>query len=535
MKVGCKIGAHIPPRVKLTSNIMERCKNLVVILPRDLPLSLPAPLSNSKYPHWEQQLSTVKNTGEDWMYPTESSQFSNKCLVVSPRGRATQTPGFSTLDDGEVHRIHQLAGGIPHKLKSNGIEEASIYIHPELMDLHPDIQGIVLNGIILGGYEGKAPGNAQTGNDNGTPTTANLSQITLLSEADSELQSTWWRMMGQSTIYTRNLLRQTGSVGTPKYVEEVARELVEELQREGRAVRMTHSLRGDDLAKDGLNLLYAVGCAAETPPALIILEYRGDPHSEDTLALVGKGVSYDTGGLNLKGAVHMNEMHLDKGGACSVLGAFRGIALSGARVNVNVALALAENAIGPRSYKPGDIIQGHNGVTVEIGNTDAEGRLCLADAISYVQKECSPKVLIDMATLTGAVVVALGVQTAGVMGNHLPLTFDLCESGNSVFEYSWPLPIARDHIQAIKGTYADISNIGKPGAGGGSSCAGAFLGKFVEEGVKWAHVDVAGTMFGADSNTILKKGGTGWGVHTLMQFVRRQLEKERGEEGRFIQ
>jgi len=199
-----------------------------------------------------------------------------------------------------------------------------------------------------------------------------------------------------------------------------------------------------------MGLFHAVGRAALSEPRLIVVKYEGDPDNKDCIALVGKGLTYDTGGLNLKPTGSMENMYGDKNGACAVLGALHGVLNSQPKINIVFALGIAENAIGSRSYKPGDILKSMKGLTVEIGNTDAEGRLVLADTFTYVQREFKPTEMIDLATLTGACMVALGSETAGLFSNNDEIASSLLKSGTKVFEPLWRLPIAQEHRDAMK-------------------------------------------------------------------------------------
>ena len=210
-----------------------------------------------------------------------------------------------------------------------------------------------------------------------------------------------------------------------------------------------------------MNLFHSVGKAATSKPRAVIIKYQGDASRDEIdLALIGKGVTFDTGGLNLKPTGFMEDMYGDKNGACAVIGALHGCLDLEPEKNIVFAVGLAENAIDAKSYKPGDIIQSMKGLTVEIGNTDAEGRLVLADTMTYVQQEFTPKRLIDLATLTGAVKVALGLQTAGFWSNNDVLAEQLLASSKQTFEPLWRLPIMKEHRETMKRKQADLNNKG---------------------------------------------------------------------------
>ena len=288
-------------------------------------------------------------------------------------------------------------------------------------------------------------------------------------------------------------------------------------------VKEVRTLATKELLENGMKLLYAVGQSAEDEPRCVIVNYQGNPDSSDVdLALVGKGVTYDTGGLNLKLGANMFAMFGDKNGACAVLGALHGCLKLKPKKNIVFSVGLVENAIDSKSYKPGDIISSMKGLTVEIGNTDAEGRLVLCDQFTYVQKMFAPKQMIDLATLTGAVKVALGAETAGIFSNDDELAKSIIASGDRTFEPFWRLPITDEHRDNMRGKQSDLCNLGKTPFGG-SCTAAAFLEFFVEKGTKWAHLDIAGPGMMGGPKPPLCEHGTGFGVQTLLDHITKNL------------
>jgi len=224
-----------------------------------------------------------------------------------------------------------------------------------------------------------------------------------------------------------------------------------------------------------------VGKGALSEPRCVIVDYRGNPESDQVdVALVGKGLTFDTGGLNLKPTRAIEDMHLDKGGACAVMGALRGALDLNLQKNVVFVMALAENAIGAGVYKPGDIIKSLKGHTVEVGNTDAEGRLVLADAITYTCREYKPEKLVDIATLTGSIMVALGEETAGLFANDDKMADDLLKAGKDTGETLWRMPVMAEHRKGVKRAASDLNNCGKSRYADASSAA-AFLELFLEK------------------------------------------------------
>ena len=264
--------------------------------------------------------------------------------------------------------------------------------------------------------------------------------------------------------------------------------------------------------------MHAVGRSSVNEPIMVSLEWRGDSSRDEFLSLVGKGVCFDAGGLNLKPSTAIGGMHNDKHGACSVLSAIQSIARLQLKVNVVATIGLAENFIGPDSFRPLDIIQSRKGLTVQIGNTDAEGRLVLADCMNWVQENYKVRSMLDMATLTGAVVIALGKNRAGVFSNSDQLAGELAKVGEEIGQKTWRLPIDDYHHDLIKAKHADITNASRK-TEAHSSQAAAFLEKFVEKGVNWAHIDIAGT--GDQDST-----STGYGAKLLLHWVRSQVKKQ---------
>ncbi|KAG6618453.1 cytosol aminopeptidase [Phytophthora cinnamomi] len=319
--------------------------------------------------------------------------------------------------------------------------------------------------------------------------------------------------VGEETVFARNLGNERSHIVNPAFMEEVARASAD---LPNMSVRV---LQQQDLEKEGMNMFLSVGQAAVCPPRLVILEYRGNPDSDEKVALVGKGVTFDTGGLNLKPSGSIEDMHTDMCGSAAVLGAVRAASRQGLKVNIVCALALAENAIGSEAVKPLTIVKSHKGITVENNNTDAEGRLVLGDAMSYVQKEYKPKKVIDVATLTGACMIALGEHCAGLFSNSDDLAKKLQEAGTECHERCWRLPILPEHTAALKGSQSDSRSTGR-GRYGGASTAAAFLQQFVYEGVDWAHLDIAGPSNYSSAKSYFPKGATGFGVQLLYTYLK---------------
>lgn len=267
----------------------------------------------------------------------------------------------------------------------------------------------------------------------------------------------------------------------------------------------------------GMGCLIGVSSGSKQEPRMLVIEYKGS-RKKDFYALVGKGVTFDSGGLSLKPSENMGEMKGDMSGAATVAAAINAAAELKLPVNIKAVLPCVENMPGKDAMKPGDVLLSMSGKTVEIIDTDCEGRLILADVIYYISKE-KPKAIIDMATLTGACTRALGYETAGIFGTDKELIQKLINSGSSTHENCWELPITREHKKAIESDIADIKNMGYSSGVAGASTAAAFLKAFTNN-TTWAHIDIAGVHWAKKERNYIKKGPTGWGVRLLLDFFK---------------
>lgn len=269
----------------------------------------------------------------------------------------------------------------------------------------------------------------------------------------------------------------------------------------------------------GLNGIVSVGKGSQNPPKLIILEYHGSTDDRKPYLLVGKGVTFDTGGISLKDHDKMDEMKFDKSGGCNVVAIMKAVASLKLPINVVGIIPSVENMPSSTSYRPGDIIKMYNGKTVEVLNTDAEGRLILADALSFGIASYNPKAVIDLATLTGACIIALGTNVAAVMGTNKKFIDELHQVSDRTGEKIWELPLYEEFNEQIKSSIADIKNIG--GRPGGAITAAAFLSNFTH-GIPWIHIDIAGTAWtqeGTFERSYNPKGATGFGIRTLVKLL----------------
>ncbi len=315
--------------------------------------------------------------------------------------------------------------------------------------------------------------------------------------------------------FARDLVTEPGNVIYPEsYAEKI-----KELSSLGVDVEI---LDEDDMEELGMGALLGVGQGSACESHLVIMRWDGSENlTEPPVAFVGKGVTFDTGGISLKPGSGMEDMKFDMGGSAAVVGAMKALAGRNAKVNVVGVVGLVENMPSSTAQRPGDVVTSMSGQTIEIINTDAEGRLVLADALWYTQDRFKPKVMLDLATLTGAIMVALGQEYAGIFSNNDELSEKLTEAGRQVDEPVWRMPMSKAYDKQINSKIADMKNMG--GKYAGSIAAAQFLQRYVND-VPWVHIDIAGTAWKTETSDIADRGATGYGVRLLDQLVRNNYE-----------
>ena len=320
--------------------------------------------------------------------------------------------------------------------------------------------------------------------------------------------------IGESVCLARDLGNAPGNVATPSKLANVAKEIAEEGQ-----MKVTIFDR-EEFTEMGMGGLAGVAQGTDEPPKFIILEYNNGGGKKPKV-LVGKGLTFDSGGISIKPAAKMDQMKYDMCGSAVVLGVFHALSKLKPEINVVGIIPSTENLSGSRAVKPGDVLTAYNGKTIEVLNTDAEGRLILADGLSYASKHYDPEYILDFATLTGAIVVTLGHIATGVMGNDDKLMEEVKISSKKTGEKVWELPLWPDYCKQIKSDVADIKNMGSAGQAG-SIAAGAFLKEFVKENIPWVHFDIAGTAWGAKPSSINPKGSaTGVAIRLVLDMLRK--------------
>ena len=338
-----------------------------------------------------------------------------------------------------------------------------------------------------------------------------ISIIVIGKNIPSQKDQIKFRALEDGTFYTRDLVSEPGNVLHP---DEYAKR-INSLRKFGLKINIYDDKK---LKKLGMNTLLGVGQGSIRGSYLVTIEWNGLRDKSKPLAFVGKGVCFDTGGISLKPAKFMEDMTYDMAGSAVVVGLMKSLALRKAKINAVGVVGLVENMPGGNAQRPGDIVKSYSGKTVEILNTDAEGRLVLADALTFTEEKFRPKFIVDLATLTGAIIVSLGSEYAGLFSNNDKLSNQLIESGKNVEEKVWRMPLNKNYDKLIDSKNADMQNINYVG-GAGSTTAAQFLQRFILNKTPWAHLDIAGMAFSKYGGALNSGGATGYGVRLLNKLI----------------
>lgn len=351
-----------------------------------------------------------------------------------------------------------------------------------------------------------------------------LEQFVLLTPLAQEAQNDYEILSAAAKgVYTaRDLMNEPANMMTPK--DFAAR--AEELKKYGLTVEIYDKKQ---LASKGFNMMLGVAQGSANEPVLAVVQWKGAAGKDVPFVVVGKGVCFDSGGISLKPAAHMDEMKFDMAGAAIALGTLQTLAMRKAKVNAAAVMALVENMPSGSAQRPGDIVKSLAGLTVEVANTDAEGRLILGDAMWYAQERFAPAVMVDLATLTGACVVALGHEYAGLFSNDSTVCDAVKKASDKTGERVWEMPLCDDFDKQIESDVADIRNMGSVERSAGSCIAAAFLKRFVKPETKWVHLDIAGTAYLSKDTPLSVKGATAFGVRLLNAFSKDYFEEKAAE------
>ncbi|RMF08251.1 MAG: leucyl aminopeptidase [Alphaproteobacteria bacterium] len=429
-------------------------------------------------------------------------------VVVVGLGRASE------LDPTKVERV---GAGVAKHLLTSGLKAITVVVDdvpglklsPEDFAAHFAL-GFRLRSYRFDRYRTKEPESKKP----------SVKKLVMLTDVPGKAEVAYAPLdaVADGVALARDLLNEPGNV---IYPESYAKE-IQKLEQLGVRVEV---LDEKAMRKLGMNALLAVGQGSANESKLVIMEWNGARDSKDVpLAFIGKGVTFDSGGISLKPGAGMDEMKYDMGGSAAVVGLMRALAGRKARVNVVGVVGLVENMPSHKAQRPGDIIRSMSGQTIEVLNTDAEGRLVLADALWYTQDRYKPRFMIDLATLTGAIIIALGHEYAGLFSNNETLAKRLEAAGQATDELVWRMPLSNAFDKDIDSKVADMKNIGN-GREAGSIAAAQFLQRFVNK-TPWAHLDIAGTAWGKKDRTLVGPGPYGYGVRLLDRFIADYYEEK---------
>ncbi len=325
-----------------------------------------------------------------------------------------------------------------------------------------------------------------------------------------------FKALEEGAFYARDLVSEPGNVLHP---DEYAKRL-NALRKDGLKVNVYDEKK---LKKLGMNALLGVGMGSIRGSYLVTMEWNGAKNKSKPLAFVGKGVTFDTGGYSLKPARFMEDMTYDMAGSAAVVGLMKSLAIRKAKINAVGVVGLVENMVSGVAQRPGDIVKSYSGKTIEVLNTDAEGRLVLADALTFTEKKYKPKFIVDLATLTGAIIVCLGSEYAGLFSNDDKLSKQILDAGKKVEEKLWRMPLHKNYDKLMNSKNADVQNINYVG-GAGSTTAAQFLQRFILNKTPWAHLDIAGMAFSKYGGALNSGGATGFGVRLLNELIEKNYE-----------
>ncbi len=447
----------------------------------------------------------AKDAETAYFYLTSSGLKAKRLLLI----------GCGERNDYEAAQISQMAGTATRFLRSKNVKTVAIV--PRTEGSAEQAAETVVEGALMGLFE---PDKYRTQEKEEREIDKLIVAIEGATKDDLENGVRRGEIIGESINFTRDLANEPGGYMTPTILAQRAIDVAKEYRLK---IDVLDEAR---MRKLGMGGVLGVSRGSDEPPKLIVLTYNpknAGAKSDRLLALVGKGVTFDSGGISIKPGENMELMKYDMSGAATVIGSMRAIAQLKPPIRVMGIAPCVENLPSGKATKPGDILRAMTGKTIEVINTDAEGRLILADAIAYAKKLGATQV-IDMATLTGAVSIALGEVNVGILGTDQNLIQKVIEAGKQVGEKFWQLPLDKEYSNQIRSDIADIKNVG--GRKAGTITAAAFLKEFAD-GVSWAHLDIAGTAWGDDAKPYRSKGPTGIAVRTLIRFIERSVDGNR--------
>jgi leucyl aminopeptidase len=443
----------------------------------------------------------------------------NEALLVYPQSGCAQKRvlllGLGKEETLDNERLRGIAGRSVQGAVLRGAPKVALLVPSTRRIPVSDVAQSLAEGATLGGYRFDTYRKKKQDSPTKPIKSLALLYARLAKPGDARKGLSRGIILGESQNLARTLSNEPGNAMPPAALAQAAVKMAREVGLK------SHVMNPAELKRRKMGAILAVGQGSANPPRLIVLEHkpagRGKARSKPpTLCLVGKGITFDSGGISIKPSPNMGDMKHDMGGAAAVVGAMRAVKLLDLPLHVVGIVAAAENMPSGAAYRPGDIITTHSGKTVEVGNTDAEGRLVLADALSHAIETYSPAAMVDLATLTGACMVALGRFASGLMGNNDALVDQMRQAGIRSGEIAWPLPLFDGHKKTMQGTISDLVNVA--GREAGASTAGGFLAAFVDD-TPWLHLDIAGTAWTTKMGPYQGRGATGVGVRLLLDFL----------------
>ncbi len=460
----------------------------------------------------ELQEATGKALGSFLRKFDHSGEFGVFRTLYDVQGTHTQRVMLAGAGDEKkltLQKLRALSGRTARRLEKSGARDVSIYfseLNVRGVSLADKVQAIA-EGVWLGLYVFDKYHTSKKENKRA------LRSVTIMVPSRRDLDAAETavetaKAVAAGTNFARDLANEPGNVCTPEFLGEQAAAL------KHKKLKVT-VMDKQAIEKAGFTALLAVNQGSAKEPRFIVLEYNGGKKGDAPVALVGKGLTFDAGGISIKPGQAMDEMKFDMCGSAAVLGVFKAVTEMSLPVNLLGVIPSTENLLGSAAYKPGDIITSYKGVTIEVLNTDAEGRIILCDALAYAAEK-KPAEIIDFATLTGACVIALGSQATGLMGTGEKVKAGLKKSGDYTHDRVWELPMYEEYQEQIKSKIADIKNIG--GREAGTITAACFLSRFVDD-IPWAHLDIAGTAWNMKGTDISPVGATGAGVRLVVDYL----------------
>lgn len=490
-------------------NALAKAVVLVIVLFEDKGLVGRTEQLNISSGHFIKQATSISNFQESKFGETRSMVIPN-VIENYPEIKSILLINAGKQDDFNNIVAERIGGKIYQELNRLKLSGATILIEaPDPSNIPHIANGILLNDFHFNKYKTKKTDNI-------------LQKITLIVDNQdySSKKFSSLRAVTHGVHLARLFVSEPPNVLYPEEYANNIKAIFKDFDK-----CKVEILDEKAMIKYGMNALLGVGQGSHKESRLVTIQYNGNSNKDaDPLAFVGKGVTFDTGGISLKPSRNMWDMKYDMAGSAAVVGALYSLAAQGLPVNAVGVVGLVENAISGNAQRPSDVVYSMSGQSIEVLNTDAEGRLVLADALYYVQQEFKPKLVVDLATLTGAVVVALGDQYAGLFSNNDSLAQDIINAGDSVHEQVWRFPLTEEYNKQMDSDIADMKNISLSGTGADSITAAQLLQRFINKEQAWAHIDIAGVAWNKEGSAICPKGATGFGVRLLNELAKQYCE-----------